>query len=79
MGTNIEAQFHVFSVAKPINKSLKGLGLPAIHHSVLFWLLSDTFQMSMSARVIFEWLYLAWTSRQLTVIATLLASVIISH
>ena len=70
MGTHIEAQFHVFSVAKPINKSLKGLGLPAIHHSVLFWLLSDTFQMSMSARVIFEWLYLAWTSRQLTGIAT---------
>ena len=76
MGTHIEAQFHVFSVAKPINKSLKGLGLPAIHHSVLFWLLSDTFQMSMSARVIFEWLYLAWISRQLTGIATLLAGVI---
>ena len=70
MGTQIEAQFHVFSVAKPINKSLKGLGLPAKHHSVLFWLPSDTFQMSVSARMIFKWLYLAWTSTQLTGIAT---------
>ena len=77
MSTNIEAQFHVFSVDKPINKSLKGLGWPAIHHSVLFWLLSDTFfQMSVSAWVVFEWLYLAWTSRQLNGVTTWLASII---
>ena len=54
ISTDIEAQFHVFSVAKPMNKSLKGPGLPAIHHSVLLWLLSDIFQMSMSAWVVFK-------------------------
>ena len=53
--------FHQFLIAKPINKSLKG-----IVNKSLLWLLSETCQTSVSAWLVFKWLHLAWTDRQLT-------------
>ena len=45
-------------MANPINKPLKGLGLPAIRQSAftpaVFW----------SAWVLFEWLHVPWTGRR---------------
>ena len=52
--------FNQFLIAKLMNKSLKEL---IIHPSTLLRLLSEIYQMSMSARMVFKWLHIAWTGR----------------
>ena len=74
MGTKTEAQFASIIHSWPINISLKKAG--TVYHSALPWLLSKTCQMRVGAWVVFKWLHLTWTGRQLTGNHHKLASVI---